>query len=109
MKKRLWIYPYGYELFVKSSSEQEIQKLYNGGKAVYDLEKHTVFYIPNMWNPWMCAHECFHILSDIMTVRGLEWIADTNNEHLAYLLQDIYEQVWKATQNKKHPATMAGV
>ena len=101
MKKRFWIYPYGYEFFVKSSTEKEIEKLYKGGKAVYDPEKHILFYIPTMWNPWMCAHECFHIMSDIMSVRGLDWIADMNNEHLAYLLQELHERVWKATEPKK--------
>lgn len=100
IKKRFYIYPYGYEFFVKPSTVAEIEKIYQGGKALYDIDNHTLVFDPAFWNPWMCAHECFHILSDIMTVRGLDWIANMNNEHLAYLLQDIYEQVWKATKRK---------
>ena len=100
IKKRFYIYPYGYEFFVKTSTVAEIEKIYQGGKALYDIDNHTLLFDPAFWNPWMCAHECFHILSDIMTVRGLDWIANMNNEHLAYLLQDIYEQVWKATERK---------
>ena len=101
MKKRFYIYPYGYEFFVKTETAENINKIYGGGKALYDIEHHTLIYNPEIWNEWICAHECFHILSDIMTVRGLDWIADMNNEHLAYLLQDIYEQIYKATKKDK--------
>lgn len=101
MKKRIWVYPYGYEFFIKRTTTKELDKIQKGTKAAYDLETHTLLYDPKHWNEWMCTHECFHIMSDIMTWRGLDWIANTNNEHLAYLLQDIYEQVWKAIKGKK--------
>lgn len=99
-KKRIYIYPYGYEVFIKKTSASEIDNEKTRALAAYDIDNHILLYNPKVWNEWMCAHECFHILSDIMTVCGLDWIANMNNEHLAYLLQDIYEQIWKITKSE---------